>query len=95
MGSPEAGISAWYWRANHPDGEALVFHGLASETRQPSPPVLTGARWSDGRWSVVISAPLAGTTPDASVAFAVWEGGNQERAGLHSYSPQWEELSIQ
>jgi DMSO reductase family type II enzyme heme b subunit len=95
MGSPDSGISAWYWRANHPGfGEALAFHGLASEQPRPAPPVLTGARWVDGRWSVVIGAPFAGDPPAAAVAFAVWEGSNQERAGLHSYSPQWQELDL-
>jgi DMSO reductase family type II enzyme heme b subunit len=96
MGAPGAGIQAWYWRANHPEyGEALAFHGLASEERQPGPLVLTAGRWADGRWSVVIGATLASREPGGAVAFAVWDGGNQERAGLHSYSPEWQELSIE
>jgi len=96
MGTPAAGIQAWYWRANHADfGEALALHGFATEERQPGPPVLTSASWSDGRWRVVIGAPLAAGSPTEAVAFAVWEGSNQERAGLHSYSPEWQELTIE
>ncbi len=96
MGSPGAGIHAWYWRANHPEfGEALGFHGFATEKREPAPPVLNSARWSDGCWYVVIAAPIASGPPADTVAFAVWEGGNQERAGLHSYTPEWQELSIE
>lgn len=95
MGAPGAGIQAWYWRANHPDyGEALAFRGLATEEREPGPLVLTSARWAEGRWSVVVGAPLA-SIEAAAVAFAVWDGGNQERAGLHAYSPEWQELSIE
>jgi hypothetical protein len=30
-----------------------------------------------------------------NVAFAVWEGAAQERAGLHSYSRQWRPLQIE
>jgi DMSO reductase family type II enzyme heme b subunit len=96
MGSPAAGIQAWYWRANHPEfGEVLAFHGLATEQREPGPPVLNSARWADGRWQLVIGAPLAGGLPADDVAFAVWEGGNQERAGLHSYTPEWQEITIE
>lgn len=96
MGSPAAGILGWCWRANHPDvGETLAFHGFATERPQPGPPVLTSARWVDGRWYLVIGAPLTGQPPSGSVAFAVWEGGNQERAGLHSYTPEWQELIVE
>jgi DMSO reductase family type II enzyme heme b subunit len=94
MGSPAEGIQAWYWRANHTFGESLAFHGFATESTQPGPPVLTSAQWSDGRWSVVIGAPMAAFPQSEQVGFAVWEGGNQERAGLHSHTPEWEELSI-
>ena len=96
MGSPAAGIQAWYWRANHAEyGEALAFHGFATEKRQPGPPILNCAAWADGHWRVVIGAPLASREPGGAVAFAVWEGSNQERGGLHSYSPEWQELSIE
>lgn len=94
MGSPGEGIEAWYWRANHDAfAERLAFRGFATETRQPGPPIQSSATWSAGRWSVVIGAPLAqGIKP--SVAFAIWEGSNQERAGLHSYTPEWQELVV-
>jgi DMSO reductase family type II enzyme heme b subunit len=95
MGSPAAGIVAWYWRANHPDcGEALTFHGFATEERLPAPLVLNSASWAEGRWHVVIGAPLPTVLAD-KVAFAVWEGSNQERAGLHSHSPEWSEFIVE
>ena len=95
MGSPAAGIGAWYWRANHPEfGEALVFHGFATEERQPAPLVFNSASWAEGRWHVVIGAPFAAVLAD-KVAFAVWEGSNQERAGLHSHSPEWAEFGVE
>lgn len=94
MGSPAAGIDAWYWRANREAGESLAFHGFATEKPQPDQFVVTSADWEDGRWRVVIGGPLEAAADRKRVAFAVWEGSNQERAGLHSYSPQWQELSI-
>ncbi len=94
MGSPKAGIDAWYWRANRDEGESLAFHGFATEEPQAAQFVVTSADWEDGRWRVVIGGPVDVATDHKRVAFAVWEGSNQERAGLHSYSPQWQELSI-
>ena len=93
MGSKGSPVEGWYWRANHREGgEALLFEGLATERVQPSPPVTSNGAWHDGKWSVVISAPLQAA--GGHVAFAVWEGSSQERAGLHSYSPDWERLEI-
>jgi DMSO reductase family type II enzyme heme b subunit len=96
MGSSAGGIQAWRWRANHPDsGESLTYHGFATEETEPAPAVLNSGRWSDGHWSVVIGAPLSTRDGDGSVAFAIWDGGNQERGGLHSYSAEWQGLSIE
>ena len=96
MGSPAAGIQAWCWRANHAEfGEALAFYGFATEKHEPGPPILTSASWADGHWRVVIGAPLSARAPSDTVGFAVWEGSNQERGGLHSYSPDWQEFSIE
>jgi DMSO reductase family type II enzyme heme b subunit len=96
MGSPAAGIHAWYWRANRPEyGEALVFHGFATEEPQAAPLIVTSARWADGRWQLVVGAPFGDGAASGAVAFAVWDGSSQERAGLHSYSEEWLELSIE
>jgi complex iron-sulfur molybdoenzyme family reductase subunit gamma len=95
MGAPGSEILGWYWRANHKDaGEALSWTGFATEVPHPEQPVVTSATWSEGRWSVVIGAPLPPKAVNA-VSFAVWEGSNQERAGLHAYAPEWQELTIE
>jgi DMSO reductase family type II enzyme heme b subunit len=95
MGSPGAGIEAWYWRANRLDyGEALEFQGFATERQRPAPLVMHTAHWAEGSWQVVIGAALNAVKEKQSVAFAVWDGGSQERAGLHSVSPKWLDLSI-
>ncbi len=95
MGTPAEGIRAWYWRANHPKGESLRFSGLASEVPDRDCSVHTAARWSEGRWSVVFSAPLDAGDHGPSVGFAVWEGNSRERAGLHSYTPDWQDLEVE
>jgi DMSO reductase family type II enzyme heme b subunit len=105
MGSAEAPVNAWYWRANLPEGEGqnLIARGAGTVRETPKSFAQTRARWADGRWQVVLARPLA---PDGDgvqlapktstkVAFAVWEGSRQERAGLKSFSKSWRELEIE
>jgi len=104
MGSPEAPVSAWYWRADLSDGKAqdLVARGPGTAEERADSAVQARARWTDGRWQVVFQGPLK--TADGvqlspkqatKVAFAVWEGSSQERGGLKSFSKTWRELEIQ
>jgi DMSO reductase family type II enzyme heme b subunit len=61
-------------------------------------------RWSDGRWTVVMRRPLAVDLPDdgvslapgelASVAFAVWDGSHQDRAGQKAITI-WQDLELE
>lgn len=106
MGAPAAPINAWYWRANLPaeSGQNLLFHGLAMEEETQGRYIQSRALWEDGRWHVVVARPLDARSGDtvslqphkaARVGFAVWEGSSQERAGLHSYSREWQELIIE
>ena len=72
---------------------------------EPAPKSQTEARsrWYRGRWQVVFSRPMSvpgdavrlSVNKAAKVAFAVWEGSSQERAGLKSFSKGWQELNIQ
>jgi DMSO reductase family type II enzyme heme b subunit len=95
MGAPAAGIESWYWRANRGvAGECLSLHGFATEEPRLGLLVETSARWADGRWQVVIGGPLTDKNGPSRVAFAVWDGASQERAGLHSYSPEWLDLAV-
>lgn len=104
MGSAKAPVNAWYWRANFPEGEAqnLLATGLGS-TQQTSKSVTQArARWTRGRWQVVFTRPLTAgrdgvrlsRKKSTKVAFAVWEGSSQERAGLKSVSREWRDLDI-
>src|SRR3989304_183616 len=60
-------------------------------------------RWLDGRWEVVFARPLQADGEGvrlapgkaAKVAFAVWEGSSQERAGIKSFSKRWQGLEIE
>ncbi|TEU00940.1 MAG: hypothetical protein E3J29_01385 [Dehalococcoidia bacterium] len=105
MGSPEAPVNAWYWRANLPEGEGqnLIAKGAGTAEETPKSFTQARARWTDGRWQVVLARPLTidgdgiqiSPKQSTKVAFAVWEGSSQERAGLKSFSKSWRELDIQ
>lgn len=102
MGDAKNPVNVWHWRA---DGrtESLVAHGFGSATRLPFEDLKSAAvRTSDG-WAVVLSRPLKvkpgegaslqgrGSMP---VAFAAWDGDNQERDGLKAVTLEWWQLKF-
>ncbi len=106
MGSEQAPVNAWFWRASFPEGEAqnIVARGLGTVEKTEKSPIQARARWQGGRWQLVLARALAvdgvegvalGNKKPAKVAFAVWEGASQERAGLKSFSKGWQELLIE
>jgi DMSO reductase family type II enzyme heme b subunit len=77
---------------------------LGTSVRHPNDSVAAQAVYRDGRWQVVISRPFRergdgevalrpGQT--TSVGFAVWQGSNQERAGIKSATLEWQPLEIE
>jgi complex iron-sulfur molybdoenzyme family reductase subunit gamma len=104
MGSQDAKVNAWYWRADLEQGENLVAHGLGTDAATDDAAIDSRAVWDDGRWNVVLSRPLktkgadnVKLTPGKKVnaAFTIWEGSNRERGDLRSYSRQWRELELE
>lgn len=106
MGSDQAPVNAWFWRASFPEGQAqnVIGRGPGTVEQTERSPVQARAGWRDGRWELVFARPLAANGAQAvklsaekpaKVAFAVWDGASQERAGLKSFSKDWLELAIQ
>jgi DMSO reductase family type II enzyme heme b subunit len=106
MGSDKQPVNAWFWRANFPEGEAqdIVARGAGTVSKAPKSKVQAQGAHKDGRWQLVFARPLAGGGKEAvsfsgkkapKIAFAVWEGASQERAGLKSFSREWRELTIE
>lgn len=106
MGSKEAPVNAWYWRADFKDiPRNVVAHGLGTTQFTKDCVVATKSHWGHGAWAVVFTRALdvpneksetAQFTPGKAmkVGFAVWEGSNGERAGLKSFSKEWRELMV-
>ncbi len=103
MGSSEAPVNAWYWRANaDEEAQNLIAKGPGTVEKTAKSALQVRARWADGRWEVVFARSLAGHDggvklsrgKSTNVAFAVWEGASQERAGIKAFSKKWQELDI-
>jgi DMSO reductase family type II enzyme heme b subunit len=108
MGSPDAPINAWLWRADQGSdaGRNVMAHGIGTSAATPPSTVRCRGVWKEGRWNVVFSRPLS--IPDAAgggVQFApgdevkfgvaIWNGSKGERAGIKSYSEAWHTLKVE
>ncbi|AZH25806.1 ethylbenzene dehydrogenase-related protein [Haloplanus aerogenes] len=96
MGGRDNQVNVWYWSGNGGTQELLA-GGAGSTTAFPSPSVAANATYEDGTWTVVYTRDIAssganrtdlGSVDTLDVAFAVWNGGNGERAGRKAVS-EW------
>jgi len=98
MGGRDNRVNVWYWAGNGGTQELLA-GGAGSTTAFPSPSVAANATYADGTWTVVYTRDIEsgsesanrtdlGSTDTLDVAFAVWNGGNGERAGRKAVS-EW------
>lgn len=105
FGSREKPLNVWFWRSDSPaEAEDLVARSMRDLARRERQAVRAGSTFeadgSDGSglWHVVLAREL-GTNGDDAVsigsaegirlAVLVWEGANEERAGLAAMTPQW------
>lgn len=100
IGDGQNPVNVWHWRA---DGrvENLLAKGFGTATRIPSGGLTGRAVRTDGGWELVLSRSLRakagegaslrgrGSTP---IAFAAWDGDNQERDGLKAVTLEWWQL---
>ncbi len=104
LGAPDAKVNEWFWRADLEQGENRVAGGLGTDVKADGAAIDSRAAWKDGRWTVVVSRALKAKGADnvklnpgkpVKVGFSIWEGTNQERGDLRSYSRQWRELTLE
>lgn len=100
MGDPVNAVNVWHWRA---DGvtENLVAKGFGTSTVVPFEGLKSAAVRTDSGWAVVLTRSLK-VKPDEGaslsgkgaipVAFAAWDGANQERDGLKAVTLEWWQL---
>ncbi len=94
MGSEDAGVDGWFWKADREQGIRFQARGFGTVERSDLP---AGARvtglWQAGRWGVKFELPAWDSLSlHGRIGFAVWQGAVSERAGLKSVSAGWIEL---
>jgi len=94
MGAPDAPIHALQWKARGNEVRSVAATGIGKSM----PGVAVSERgqggWSGGRWHVVMARTLNGPQDAAIIApgvptrigFVVWDGSNEERAGIKAVS---------
>lgn len=104
MGSgPEKPVNIWYWRGDTAEVENLAAGGFGSTTRLPEQDVSGAGAYvereiaRDSEWQVVMSRPLEAEGEHqvrfegepVPVAFAVWQGDDNERDGNKRVTHTW------
>src|SRR3989304_5411148 len=106
MGIKGKPVNAWFWRADWEQPKNVAAEGMGSTQRRDDPALAATARHQRGRWDVIIARSLNGKGSPAGtgalragaatkIAFAIWQGANQERAGIKAFSPAWQDLQIE
>ena len=102
MGSADAPMQFVQWQASKSQARSVLAKGIGSTLPGASVAETANGSWSGGRWTVVFTRSLAGSGESASlvpgsttqIGIAVWNGSNEERAGIKAVSPDWTELTL-
>ncbi len=106
MGTKGKPVNAWLWRPDWERPKNVAAEGMGTTQRREDPALASKAAHARGKWSLVISRSVNGgaapegtaeLAPGASskIAFAIWQGANQERAGVKAFSPDWHNLELE
>lgn len=102
MGAPDAPIHMLRWQANKDGVRSVLATGIGQSKPGPELKRDAQAKADGDTWSLVISralgsgkevAPLA-AGKKTGIGFALWHGGNDERAGIKAFSIDWAELAL-
>lgn len=100
MGDVNGLVNVWYWRA---DGQIqnLLAKGFGTATKVPTKALASTSVRRDDGWEVVLARPLTGSKDEGvilkgrktiPIAFAAWDGDNQERDGFKAVTMEWWQL---
>lgn len=102
MGDANNAVNVWRWRA---DGltENMIAKGFGTSMRAPFEGLHSASVRTDGGWAVVLARPLKVKADEGAslqnrktmpIAFAAWDGANQERDGLKAVTLEWWQLKF-
>lgn len=93
IGSENATVNLWFWRSDEDSGRHLTGNG-PGVFRPQDGAVSANASLADGRWALVLGHPLEELRDGGRIGVAVWDGSNEERAGIGAATTEWVSLSI-
>ena len=103
MGAADAPINYLRWSANKDGVHSLLATGIGLSVPGPEFGAVAHATAVGSTWQVVIARPLGAGKNIAplelgkktGVGFALWMGGNEERAGIKAFSIDWLPLALE
>ena len=105
MGAKGDPVNAWYWKADKTDTPFdVVAEGYGTSERREgiNSQLVSKGEYDGDNWHVVFQRPLDVGNQVAQfwpgtplkLAFAVWDGGNNERAGRKSFSGEFNLIEV-
>ena len=103
MGNEDEPVQFIQWQAMKNRVRSVVAWGIGSSVPGSLVSERVTAGWSQGFWTIVMLRTLAGGPEAATlqpgantrIGFAVWNGSNEERAGIKAVSVDWSPLIIE
>lgn len=93
LGDADKPLALWFWEHGRPTPLRLISSGPGVVRKDEDGQLGASGVLSDGSWTVVLSGPAA-IAQKGKVALAVWNGSNEERAGLAAVSREWLPLEL-
>ena len=91
MGEPGKAVEGILWKADRERPWHMRAEGLGTMQRNPAPADWqVGGAWDNGHWLITFALhEWLLLSQQEQIAFAIWHGADQDRAGLKSISPGW------
>jgi DMSO reductase family type II enzyme heme b subunit len=93
LGSDEGPVTLWHWGADRQAARSLVSTGPGRFAPSGTNGVTATAELTDGRWAVVLEGD-ADALGAGRIGVVVWDGANEERAGIGAATTEWIPLEV-
>ena len=88
LGSASAPVGLWCWQNGRDEALDIESRGPGAFRKEGSDGIKATSVLNGGKWSVVLSGP-ASAAKGGKLGVVVWNGSNEERAGLGAVSQGW------
>ena len=88
LGSASAPVGLWCWQHGRDGALDIESRGPGAFRKQAADGIKATSALNGGRWAVVLSGPVSASKL-GKLGVVVWNGSNEERAGLGAVSQGW------